>query len=439
MSLGGAQGGAEHCGMARSGQDTPQSSMILLLGTVLLLLVLPGGGLTLDFGVLLPFPHTLFFQTLLGDRRAVLVSGPSHPCPRPGACPVPQHPPVTLLPSSPALRQGDRHHRCCNTVESEEQGDRTPSPDLPWHCLELGCSGSPACACLRERWLRLLQSVGPALHSGLAGLKVLLLNVSRAATCDVLIIFSPTEGPRMLNKMEKGKVGKIQLPREIFQSLSSQTAHVVVTVLNIQQLGMFKEANQTGQVLDNTVVGITVGEMSISRLRDPVQLTFAHGQLPYVRCHPTMCFLESQQRYGPFLESPAKGPGAGLGMGAVPSTHGHHAVPVAGQAGGWRSSGCVKQLRDKGTVCSCDHLTFFTLLLVTITVPAAPARTLANPALDGSTAQALMAVATAWLRVSHGFLHLHNLLLHLLTAGCASSSLETRQAGRDVEQFHASA
>ncbi|KAM7101405.1 LOW QUALITY PROTEIN: adhesion G protein-coupled receptor G3 [Ciconia maguari] len=281
--------------MARSGQETPQSSMILLLGTVLLLLVLP---------------HTAGGQE-----------------------------------SCAALRQGDRHHRYCNMVESEEQGDRTPSPDLPWHCPELGRSGSPACACLRERWLRLLQLVGPALHSGLAGLKVLLLNVSRAVT-DVLITFSPTEGPRMLNKMEKGKVGKIQLPREIFQSLSSHTAHVVVTVLNIQQLGMFKEVNQTGQVLDNTVVGIMVGEMSISGLWDPVQLTFAHGQLPH-GVTPQCVFWD----------------------------------PSKGQAGGWRSSGCAKHPRDKGTVCSCDHLTFFTLLL--------------NPALDGSTAQALMAVATA--------------------------------------------
>lgn len=32
---------------------------------------------------------------------------------------------------------------------------------------------------------------------------------------------------------------------------------------------------------------------------------------------------------------------------------------------------------DKGTVCSCDHLTFFTLLLVTILLPTALAHTLA--------------------------------------------------------------
>ncbi|NWI05429.1 AGRG3 protein, partial [Tichodroma muraria] len=191
-------------------------------------------------------------------------------------------------------------------------------------------------------------------HSCLAGLKTLLLNVSRAVTRDVLITFSPTAGPSRLNTTEKGKTGKIHLPREIFRSLSSQTVRVVVTVLNIQQLGMFKEVNQTAQVLDNTVVGITVGESSISGLQDPVQLTFTHRELPQ-GVTPQCVFWD----------------------------------PSKGQAGGWRSSGCVTQPGDKGTVCSCDHLTFFTLLL--------------NPALDGSTAKAVMAVATAGCGVAMAF------------------------------------
>ncbi|NXJ25313.1 AGRG3 protein, partial [Dicrurus megarhynchus] len=187
-----------------------------------------------------------------------------------------------------------------------------------------------------------------------AGLKTLLLNVSRAVNRDVLITFSPRAGPSRLNTTEKGKAGKIHLPREIFQSLSSQTVTVVVTVLNIQQLGVFKEVNQTAQVLDNTVVGITVGESSISGLQDPVQLTFAHRQLPR-DVTPQCVFWDTSK----------------------------------GQAGGWHSSGCFTQPGDKGTVCSCDHLTFFTLLL--------------NPALDGSTAKALMAVATAGCGVAMAF------------------------------------
>ncbi|KAM8984335.1 adhesion G protein-coupled receptor G3 isoform 3-T3 [Ara ararauna] len=301
----GAQGGGERCGAAGSSPDTTQRSMNPLLGTVLLLLVLPGAA-----------------------RGQEICA---------------------------ALGRGDGRHQCCNvTVEQEERGDRTLSPDLPRRCPELGRSGSPACACLRGRWLRLLQVVGPVLHGHLAGVKVLLLNISRAVSRDVLIAFSPTEHPRMLNVTEKGKAGKIHLPREIFRSLSSQTVSVVVTVLNIPQLGMFQEVNQTGQVLDDTVVGITVGETSISGLRDPVQLTFTHGQLPH-GITPLCVFWD----------------------------------PSKGQAGGWSSSGCDTQLLDKGTHCSCDHLTFFTLLL--------------NPALDGSTARPLMAVATAGCGVAMAF------------------------------------
>ncbi|NWY37745.1 AGRG3 protein, partial [Sylvia atricapilla] len=162
------------------------------------------------------------------------------------------------------------------------------------------------------------------------------------------------QGPSRLNTTGKGKAGKIHLPRAIFRSLASQTVPVVVTVLNIQQFGMFKEANQTGQVLDNTVVGITVGESSISGLQDPVQLTFTHGELPQ-SVTPQCVFWD----------------------------------PSKGQAGGWSSSGCDTQPGENGTVCSCDHLTFFTLLL--------------NRALDGSTAKALMAVATVGCGVAVAF------------------------------------
>ncbi|NWV35793.1 AGRG3 protein, partial [Grantiella picta] len=192
------------------------------------------------------------------------------------------------------------------------------------------------------------------LHSRLAGLKTLFLNVSRAVTRDILISFSPTAGPSRLNTTEKGNTGKIHLPRGIFQSLSSQEVRVVVTVLNIQQLGMFKEVNQTAQVLDNTVVGITVGESSISGLQDPVKLTFPHRQLPY-GVTPQCVFWD----------------------------------PSKGQAGGWSSNGCDTQPEDNRTVCSCDHLTFFTLLL--------------NPALDGSTAKALIAVATTGCGIAMAF------------------------------------
>jgi len=69
------------------------------------------------------------------------------------------------------------------------------------------------------------------------------------------------------------------------------------------------------------------------------------------------------------------GTGRAVGCGAVPGAHGWCPVPVAGHAGGWSSGGCSIQRGDERTVCFCDHLTFFTLLLVTAPLPAAPAPT----------------------------------------------------------------
>ncbi|NXE54977.1 AGRG3 protein, partial [Casuarius casuarius] len=158
---------------------------------------------------------------------------------------------------------------------------------------------------------------------------------------------SPVQAPKRINSTERGNASKIRLPRELFQSMSSRTAQVVVMVLNIKQLFMFKqETNRKEHVLDNTVVGITVGDTRVTGLRDPVQLTFTHGQLPH---------------------------------GVLPHAHCFPHVSFAGQGGGWNTSGCVTQLGDKGTVCSCDHLTFFTLLL--------------SSTLDRSTARALMVIA----------------------------------------------
>lgn len=158
-----------------------------------------------------------------------------------------------------------------------------------------------------------------------------------------------------------------------------------------------QKVNQTGQVLDNTVVGITVGETSLSGLQDPLQLTFAHQQLPHVcqpcpppplRCpslrrwltlvpplaghHPTMHLLGSQQRYGP-----RRGRVRGWVRVLCPVLT---AVALCLSPGRQEAEQqrCVTQPEGKRTVCAFDHLTFFTLLLVTIPLPAASACILAT-------------------------------------------------------------
>eukprot|EP00075_Anas_platyrhynchos_P004980 XP_012955462.2 adhesion G protein-coupled receptor G3 isoform X1 [Anas platyrhynchos] len=257
--------------------------------------------------------------------------------------------------SCAALQRGDGFEECCDiTVEPEERNEAPGLPlNLPSRCTELHRSTHPACRCLQARWLRLVQRAGPTLN-GTDGLRALHLNVSRDLAHDLLFSFSPDQGPMTISSVEEGTAGKIRLPREIFQSLSSQAARVVVTVLDIQQLGMFKEDNQVGQVLDDTVVGIVVEDMDISGLQDPVRLTFAHRQL--LRNVTPLCVFWD---------------------------------PNQGQAGGWNTTGCVTVPGDKQTDCSCNHLTFFTLLL--------------NPALNRFTAQTVVAVASTSCGVAVAF------------------------------------
>uniref|UniRef100_A0A452IK56 Uncharacterized protein n=1 Tax=Gopherus agassizii TaxID=38772 RepID=A0A452IK56_9SAUR len=75
-------------------------------------------------------------------------------------------------------------------------------------------------------------------------------------------------------------------------------------------------------MLDNVMVSVKVGGRQIAGLSDCVELTFSHGRLPQLL-----------------------------------------RVNFAGKRGGWNTSGCVTTLRDKETMCCCDHLTFFTLLM----------------------------------------------------------------------------
>ncbi|POI27215.1 hypothetical protein CIB84_009035 [Bambusicola thoracicus] len=187
---------------------------------------------------------------------------------------------VLLLLLLPALSRGDKTKQCCNmAVEPEERAEgRGLALELPQQCMELRRSGQPACRCLRARWLRMVQF---AEQNSTAGLRALHLNISGAVAQGLLLKFSPAEGPAVISSAEQGTAGTIRLPSGVFPSTSGQAVRVVVTVLNIQQLTMFQENNQMGKVLDDTVVGIAVGDGDISELQDPVQLTFAYQPLPH--------------------------------------------------------------------------------------------------------------------------------------------------------------
>ncbi|KAM8799433.1 LOW QUALITY PROTEIN: adhesion G protein-coupled receptor G3-like [Eudromia elegans] len=158
-----------------------------------------------------------------------------------------------------------------------------------------------------------------------AGVKALRVNISRAIPHDVFFSFSSLEGPKSINSTEAGNTSKIGLPRKLFQPTGSERACVVVAVLDITQLAVF-QTNTEG----------------MRCLQQPATRTWVWPLWAPPSVNPQGVFWD----------------------------------PGEGQGGGWNTRGCVTELGDKGTICSCDHLTFFTLLLVTTSFYRAPAFTL---------------------------------------------------------------
>uniref|UniRef100_A0A8C0QQK5 Adhesion G protein-coupled receptor G3 n=1 Tax=Chelonoidis abingdonii TaxID=106734 RepID=A0A8C0QQK5_CHEAB len=118
--------------------------------------------------------------------------------------------------------------------------------------------------------------------------------------------------------------------------------------------------DQTGTMLDNVMVSVKVGGRQIAGLSHCVELSFSHGRLPqnvFSKC----VFWDTKK--------------------------------------GWNTSGCVTVLRDKETMCCCDHLTFFTLLM--------------SPSLD-VTVQMLLTIANVGCGISVVFSALTIILYFVL-------------------------
>ncbi|XP_067406133.1 adhesion G protein-coupled receptor G3 [Emydura macquarii macquarii] len=186
--------------------------------------------------------------------------------------------------------------------------------------------------------------------------KARIQNVSTTLTDDLIFMLTPNEVPKEIDTNMKRKVSNVKLPRGIFHSIHNETDYVkvAVMVIDIGQVGLFKDPDQPGTMLDNVMVSVKVGGRQIAGLSDCVELTFSHEQLPQNVARQCV-FWDTQK----------------------------------GQHGGWNTSGCLAEPRERETVCCCDHLTFFTLLL--------------NPSLDNVTAQALFVISNIGCGISMGF------------------------------------
>ncbi|XP_078067320.1 adhesion G-protein coupled receptor G6-like isoform X2 [Mustelus asterias] len=119
---------------------------------------------------------------------------------------------------------------------------------------------------------------------------------------------------------------EITVPMEVKNGVDSPIFNVVFTVYKVPT--WFLNQN-TGEILNEALIGITAGKHSL-KLNNPVTLTLTHTKQPE---NSTTCV---------FLE-----------FGPTDSLH----------AGHWNDSGCTTISNGSQTKCSCNHLTFFAVLL----------------------------------------------------------------------------
>ncbi|KAL2762370.1 adhesion G protein-coupled receptor G3 isoform 2 [Daubentonia madagascariensis] len=154
---------------------------------------------------------------------------------------------------------------------------------------------------------------------------------------------------------------RVRLPKSLFGSLpgNRSVVRLAITVLDIGLGNIFKgprlSLEEGGSVLNNHLVGLSVGHTPVTRLAEPLEITFSHQRQP-PNMTVTCVFWDV-----------TKGP-----------------------TGDWASKGCSTEPGAERTVCRCDHLTFFALLL--------------RPILDQATVQALTRISQAGCGVSMIFL-----------------------------------
>ncbi|XP_026931656.2 adhesion G protein-coupled receptor G3 isoform X3 [Acinonyx jubatus] len=222
-------------------------------------------------------------------------------------------------------------------------------------------------------------------------LKAVVQSVSTNISEDLLFSLTPSQVPRPVTEEEHEPPDRVRLPRSLFESLqdSRSVVRLAITLLDIGPGNLFKgpklSLEDSSSVLNNRLVGLSLGNISVSRLAEPLEITFSHQRPP------------SNMTFSCVFWDVTKG-----------------------STGDWSSTGCSTELSAKRTVCRCDHLTFFALLL--------------RPILDRATVQALIRISQAGCGASMIFLAF-TVLLYAALSPQQPHSLRLR-ASRECERCH---
>ncbi|XP_011521255.1 adhesion G protein-coupled receptor G3 isoform X4 [Homo sapiens] len=227
-------------------------------------------------------------------------------------------------------------------------------------------SGSDSCNVenLQRYWLNYeahLMKEGLTQKVNTPFLKALVQNLSTNTAEDFYFSLEPSQVPRQVMKDEDKPPDRVRLPKSLFRSLpgNRSVVRLAVTILDIGPGTLFKGPRlglgDGSGVLNNRLVGLSVGQMHVTKLAEPLEIVFSH-QRPPPNMTLTCVFWDVTK----------------------------------GTTGDWSSEGCSTEVRPEGTVCCCDHLTFFALLL--------------RPTLDQSTVHILTRISQAGCGVSMIFL-----------------------------------
>ncbi|XP_008150517.1 adhesion G protein-coupled receptor G3 [Eptesicus fuscus] len=192
-------------------------------------------------------------------------------------------------------------------------------------------------------------------------LKAVVKNVSTSIAGDLHFSLSPSQIPGQVTEDKHRFPDRVRLPRSLFASLqgSRPAVPLAVSVLDVGPGNLFKgpqlSLEDEGSVLNNRLVGLSLGGMRVTALQEPVEITFSHPRQP-PNVTLTCVFWDVTK----------------------------------GSTGDWSSKGCSTEPGAQATVCRCDHLTFFSLLL--------------RPVLNKATVQALTRISQVGCGASMAFL-----------------------------------
>lgn len=175
---------------------------------------------------------------------------------------------------------------------------------------------------------------------------------------DLYFSLTPSQIPKQVTKDEHQHPDRVRLPKSLFGPLKSDgpMVRLGIIVLDIGPGNVFKGSllsrEDGSRVLNNRMVGLTLGHINVTELAEPLEITFSHQYQP---------------------------PNMNLSCEFWDSTKGD-----------WSSKGCSTEVGVRRTICRCDHLTFFALLL--------------RPILDETTVRALIHISQAGCGTSMIFL-----------------------------------